>query len=290
MVCVEKDFTILHRSRPELSISLFFLFFIFSKLDGFTLPQILDTCPAGSVHRAVRRYRCRAFPPGPLALLQPGLLGEATPHRPRRESQRGSAPPCVPLFPRHPGCPKLLVHGLISLHTWLQAPNARDVDPCLLGLPCNVWRTLSECLQDPDIGSMPAFNGSPSAGRVISRFTESADRFLLFLCKWALSPPMPLSVNLPSYDGTSSFMPAQLFKISGTTGALPHKYTNAKTNCVIWRLSKNLWRATISNTIGCLTGLAALINEQGIFFYISLKRNKQTGAFVASSTPPSPRF
>lgn len=79
---------ILCRSRPELSIS---LVFIFNQLDGFTLSQIPDICPGRSLQAqssacshlaltlAIALPGC-AFPlpsPGRPALLKPALLCKA---------------------------------------------------------------------------------------------------------------------------------------------------------------------------------------------------------------------
>lgn len=65
------------------------------------------------------------------------------------------------------------------------------------------------------------------------------------------------------------------------------KYTNEKQCChITCQSSKKLWIAAISKILRDFTGLAALINQQSIFFYISLKRNKQMVAFVALCIPP----
>lgn len=77
---MDKNFTILCRSRPELSISLIFSFLFFFKLDSFTASQIPAICPACGLHRGVLTHclwplSLVSAPPGVLSLsLSAGWL------------------------------------------------------------------------------------------------------------------------------------------------------------------------------------------------------------------------
>lgn len=146
----------------------------------------------------------------------------------------------------------------MSLCTWPWAP--RDKDPCPLGSAQRLVNT--EWVQP--VGILPFFRGS------LATCCFTTDRFLLVLCKQALSTQTSLSMNAPSGDHTSFFVPVSVSRLQGKQEPC-HMKTQMKKQilCIIWRLSRNRWRVTISKTFGYFIGLVALINQQSLLFIVS---------------------
>ena len=129
----------------------------------------------------------------------------------------------LPLFPLHPICWELLIQVLVSLHTWQWAPEARGKE---LGLP---WISCS-CLVDTEWAlaeyriwelhfssrtHRPLSSSSPGSQSLQTESFPFSTNGL-----WVLRSPCHRT--RPAKDGTSSFMPGKLLKISGIAGASAH--------------------------------------------------------------------